>query len=82
MVRPVIKGKRHFVKHTTDKGRSAEYPDCIFRDTLSIRNRVQCGHPDCGDVVKTCYVKHFTAKNIGWDTFTNISACPLNKEKS
>lgn len=77
--RPTIKGKRHFVKHTTDKGRSPEYPDCIFRDKGCKLPRVQCGHPGA-KVIFTCYCRHMTAKNTGMIGFKNASPCPVDAD--
>lgn len=77
--RPKIKGKRHFVQHTTDSGRSPEYPECLYAEPSGFR--IKCTHPGCGDQgIDYCYVRHFTAKNTGISCFENSFPCPVDAD--
>jgi hypothetical protein len=76
--RPKIKGKRHFVKHTTDSGRSPEYPECLYAELKG--SRIKCTHPGCGEYITTCYVRHLTAKNTGMCGFRNDHPCPVDAD--
>jgi hypothetical protein len=77
--RPKIKGKRHFVRHTTDEGRSPEYPECLYAELNGFR--VKCTHPGRGDQgIDYCYVRHFTEKNTGLSCFKNSFPCPVDAD--
>jgi hypothetical protein len=79
-----IKGKRHFIQHQSDKGRSPEFPDCTFASPVRVGEKkiVECAHPKvdtCGMGITLCYVLHMTQANSGGVGPEKIR-CPMSNE--